>query len=42
MVMVKKSKKIKKQESIENFVKEQMKMYIKIHKKHEKELTYIG
>ena len=40
--MAKKAKKIKKQKSIENFVKQQLEMYIKIHKKHEKELTYIG
>jgi len=33
---------IRRLKRMESFVEEQMERYIKIHKKHEKELNYIG
>jgi len=35
-------RKIKKQKEIEKFIVKQMEKYIKIHKKNEKDLRYIG
>lgn len=41
--MVKKSKKKqKKVKDLEKFVLKQIEEYVKIHKKHEKDLSYIG
>lgn len=38
----KRARRVRRVENLENFIRKQLTRYIRIHKRHEKEINYIG